>query len=73
MKKLVAVLVFVMLCKASLAQTLTSVSPDSTYRGATLSALILSAESPRNFAAAPNGLAEPISCAASIFGRYSIF
>jgi len=40
MKKLVAVLVFVMLCKASLAQTLTSVSPDSTYRGATLSALI---------------------------------
>jgi len=40
MKKLVAVLVIVMLCKATLAQTLTSVSPNSTYRGTTLSALI---------------------------------
>lgn len=40
MKKLVAVLVIVMLCKTTLAQTLTSVSPNSTYRGTTLSALI---------------------------------
>lgn len=40
MKKLVAVLIIVMLCKTTLAQTLTSVSPNSTYRGTTLSALI---------------------------------